>query len=331
MKTIKNRNYCFTSFKEKLTPDMGQCKYVIFGIEICPKTNKRHLQGYIELFNPCRIKKVQQLLGDNVAHIEIRRGTRDEARSYCMKDEKYEEFGKWNTVGQGRRQDLIDLVSKIENGASDYELLKENPEQVFSYEKFIKNTRNILKQQKFENYKKEFTENFKPNDIQSKIITQLEKQNERQITWVYDPIGNTGKTWLSKFLVGQGGIRFTNGKNTDISYAYNGEDICVFDFSRSLEDRINYDIIEQLKNGMVFSNKYESKCKMFKPPKILCLSNFYPNLEKLSKDRWDIVDLTAGGQPGNTNRLCYTEEKEFEFINSDNDEIEINDILNKYN
>lgn len=81
---------------------------------------------------------------------------------------------------------------------------------------------------------------------------------------------------------------FTNGKTSDIAYAYNNENIIVFDFSRSNEDRINYQVIEQLKNGLLFSGKYSSKNKVFDTPYIICFSNFHPDRDKLSEDRWNI-------------------------------------------
>ena len=109
--------------------------------------------------------------------------------------------------------------------------------------------------------------------------------------WVCDEDGGMGKTWFSKFLIAnEGAFRCTNARTKDVSYAYNKEKVVVFDFSRTLEDRVNYDIIEQLCNGLLFSSKYESHQKYFKRPKILVCANFRPDVTKLSKDRWDIWD-----------------------------------------
>lgn len=288
---MKNRNYCFTSFKETLEVKMDQIKYIVYGKEIAPSTGRSHLQGYVEFFNPKRIKAAQDAIGDNEAHIEKRRGTRDEARSYCMKDNNFTYHGLWEPTAQGKRSDLHELVDKIESGVTDYELLKDNPQQVFQFERFIKNARRIIAENKCEEYKKEFKTNFKCLPIQTDIINILKQQTERQILWIYDPVGNSGKTWLSKYLVSCGAIRYTNAKTRDIAFSYNGEDPVIFDFSRSLNDKLNYDIIEQLKNGLIFSSKYESKSKMFRPPKILILSNALPITSKLSEDRWCIYQI----------------------------------------
>jgi hypothetical protein len=54
--------------------------------------------------------------------------------------------------------------------------------------------------------------------------------------------------------------------------------------------------MEDFKNGMIFSTKYESKAKVFKKPHLIVFSNFMPNMEALSKDRWEIRQLS--NEPG---------------------------------
>lgn len=50
-------------------------------------------------------------------------------------------------------------------------------------------------------------------------------------------------------------------------------------------------IIEQIKNGIYFSGKYESQMKYDKPPHVVVFSNTMPDQSKLSADRWNIVFL----------------------------------------
>lgn len=82
-----------------------------------------------------------------------------------------------------------------------------------------------------------------------------------------------------------------NAPTKDIAYAYNYEPWVVFDFTRDKELIVNYSVIEHLKNGVIFSWKYESFTKRFPSPKIICLSNFTPEFDKLSKDRWLYYEL----------------------------------------
>lgn len=123
------------------------------------------------------------------------------------------------------------------------------------------------------------------------MYDRLLEQNDRKILWIVDEIGNSGKSWFGKWLVctHDNAIHVENAKTADIKFAYNFEDIVVFDYTRSVEERVNYEVIESLKNGIMFSGKYESisKCTT-KTTRIICMSNFMPELSKFSKDRWDI-------------------------------------------
>lgn len=112
--------------------------------------------------------------------------------------------------------------------------------------------------------------------------------DDRKVIWVHDSLGNSGKTFLASYLsVMHKGITFSNTQEKDVAYAYNSEPIVIFDFSRSTSlDNISFACIEQLKNGTLFSNKYESTVKIFKPPAVICLSNTLPARDKLSIDRW---------------------------------------------
>lgn len=304
------RNYCFTSFSESEPKFTEGMRYLIYQKEQCPHSGKLHWQGYVELHNKLTMNGVKTLFNDNTIHLEIRRGTREQARAYCMKPDSQctppVEHGDWKAGGRGSRTDLHKLVSDIENGSTDYELLKTQPETVERYRTFIKHARNIINEHKSKEYiQQQFPTHKELNKVQTKIMEHIATQNERQVTWVYDEEGGCGKTWLSKYLIANcDAIRFTNGKTKDISYAYNNNPIVVFDFARSCEDRINYQIIEDLKNGILFSTKYESKQKIFAPPKIVIMANFHPNKSALSKDRWDIINISAEGS-GNTDRAHY--------------------------
>lgn len=129
---------------------------------------------------------------------------------------------------------------------------------------------------------------------QKKIIDIIsEEPNDRTIHWVYDQEGNNGKTVLCKYMAQKHKAEiFNNACNKDIAYALSEEPkICLFDFSRSLEEYVNYGVLESVKNGLIFSGKYESRTKIFNPPHVIIFANFEPDLSKMSKDRWNIITL----------------------------------------
>jgi hypothetical protein len=88
-------------------------------------------------------------------------------------------------------------------------------------------------------------------------------------------------------------IRFENGKSTDIKHAFKGQKVCIFDLSRSQETHVNYEVIESIKNGVVFSPKYESRCAVYSIPHLIVFANFEPDKSKLSADRWDIRTISV--------------------------------------
>ena len=50
--------------------------------------------------------------------------------------------------------------------------------------------------------------------------------------------------------------------------------------------------MENLKDGRLFSEKYEPRIKRFKPPHKFVFANRWPDFSKLSLDRWVLMDLT---------------------------------------
>ena len=120
-------------------------------------------------------------------------------------------------------------------------------------------------------------------------LSLLENQNDRGVLWFVDYLGGSGKTWFAKYLSAiHNAFYCTGGKASDIAHAFKLEQMVVFDFTRSNKEFVNYSVIESFKNGMFFSPKYNSITKKFAPCKVICFSNWDPDKNKLSMDRWCI-------------------------------------------
>lgn len=138
---------------------------------------------------------------------------------------------------------------------------------------------------------------------QQRIIEITKKEpDDRHIYWFWETIGNTGKTALVRHLKisDPNIIALASGKGSDWACALASiEDpmdisTVIIDLPRTSEGYIPFNMIEQIKNGMVFSGKYESKTLLFNPPHVIIFANFMPSLEeqqKLSTDRWIITQL----------------------------------------
>lgn len=141
---MTSRSYCFTTFELDTLPKEeydGRIRYIVFQLELCPSSDRLHYQGYMELTEPMRMAGVKRAIGDNTMHLEKRRGTRDQARDYAMKDETREdgpwEFGDWKSGGQGKRCDLDNVVDLLQEGQSILEVADECPKEYIKYSKGI--------------------------------------------------------------------------------------------------------------------------------------------------------------------------------------------------
>lgn len=111
--------YCFTinnptSDDDKqladLAPTVG---YLVYGRET-GESDTFHYQGYVELTKPQRLSWLKKRLAR--AHLEPRKGTRAQARNYCLKDGDFREFGTFTPDRSGQRTDLTTVRDLIRLG-----------------------------------------------------------------------------------------------------------------------------------------------------------------------------------------------------------------------
>lgn len=137
--------------------------------------------------------------------------------------------------------------------------------------------------------------------LEGKILHEWQQQvvditntepDDRTIHWFWEETGNKGKSALAKHLVLTKDALVVSGKKNDIYHALGPNcKILILDIPRTVEDRVPYEAIECIKNGLIFSGKYESKMKAFNPPHVICFANFPPDKRQLSEDRWHIVNI----------------------------------------
>jgi hypothetical protein len=291
------RGFCFTlnNYTDEdleILKNVSEVEYAIFGKEIAPTTLTKHIQGFIYFKLQKTISAVIKWFhGKGLKpHVEVCKGNIEQNITYCSKEGDFMEIGK--RPKQGQRNDLIELFDDVKEGKSDVEIMEKYGEIYLKYFKAIDRVRMNYRKEKSLEYMQEKYSDAKLKEWQEEALKRIENQNDRQITWIVDFKGNTGKTFLAKHLLATKDTFYVqNGKCSDVAHAYNYEEFVVFDFTRSNEDRINYSVIESFKNGLIFSPKYDSTTKIFKECKVLCLSNFMPEMHKLSSDRWDIMEL----------------------------------------
>ena len=125
---------------------------------------------------------------------------------------------------------------------------------------------------------------------------------ERKIIWVAGKSCGEGKTWLQNYIKYKyGDRRVVKGislqtKSGHITHALTKHplataDIFLFNIAKCVDTftEINYDMLEGIKDGELFSSKYDSQRIKVKTPNIVMVfSNDEPNTSKLAKDRWKL-------------------------------------------
>lgn len=119
--------------------------------------------------------------------------------------------------------------------------------------------------------------------------------DDRSIYWIWDPIGNCGKTAFCKFLIYHRDAFVFRGKSSDMASRIvqleTDVKIAVMNVSRTQESFVSYQGIEEIKDGLVCSGKYEGGQKIFDPPHVFIFANFEPDRNALSMDRWKIMRI----------------------------------------
>lgn len=288
MPSIQYRAVCFTINNPVGTLEFPD--FVRYGIYQKEKVSCEHFQGYIELKEKKTLAALKKWLP--TAHFEARRGTREQARDYCMKEESRLEgpweHGVWDT-NQGARSDIHNVKDAIYAGASKRAIFDEYPEIAAKYPRFVDQCINFAQQDKVE-----LVTTIDPRPWQLDLLSILKTNPDpRQVLWYYDSTGGKGKTHLARYLVdSQGAFYCRGGKAADIAYAYKYEPIVIFDYTRDHEDFVNYSMLEMFKDGMVSSSKYESSLKRCNCPHVIVFSNFEPDRTKMSSDRWNVTNLS---------------------------------------
>jgi len=135
------------------------------------------------------------------------------------------------------------------------------------------------------------------HDWQTEILELIKSDvDDRKIYWYYDPIGGTGKTTFASYLSDEFDAQCLAGKHQDMAHAWQEKKIAVFDLSRTLDSQyFSYGAIEDIKNGRIFSGKYDSCSKTFPKPHVLVFSNQLPLKGKWSEDRYVVKQIFSNG------------------------------------
>lgn len=153
----QSKNWCFTDYEllnwNNIFNSCEDIRYICFGEEICPKTNKDHIQGWIQLNKKKTIGGVKKLLNTNKLHLEACRGSEFDNDKYCSKDGKFIKLGKF--IRQGQRLDLEDIVERMKNGEKLIDIAEEDPMTYCKYRNGLKDIEANIIKKKLANFNKD--------------------------------------------------------------------------------------------------------------------------------------------------------------------------------
>lgn len=228
--------------------------------EIGDEKSTPHIQGYV-LF-PAKVRPAGFRGIPKVIHWEKMKGTIDENEEYCTKN--------------------------LQKGKTVHSHLQ-NYQQVD-----LKLYGNIKPKRKMK---------FPPMDLwwEKDILKTIEEEpDDRTIWWYWSENGNLGKTTFCKYLTFHHDAIPLSGKGADVR---NGvctylkdkgkvPELCVFPIPRSFDSSyLSYEAIENIKDMYFYSGKYEGGVVCGPCPHLFVFANFEPDQERMSSDRWKIINI----------------------------------------
>lgn len=295
------RNWVFTinNYEDELEPFnwLPEDSFCIWQAEV-GESGTPHLQGYIELGSVQRLSYLKKL--HSTAHWEKRKGSQEQAIAYSSKEDT-RVSGPWiygDKKVQGQRSDLESIRYMMLNDCHLDDIKDANFSCYIRHKRAIDHEYKVIQYEKAKMRRLAMYDSVQWRPWQQDVIELIQTDPDpRRVHWFYEESGNTGKSYLSRYLISKySGFLCTGGKVVDIQYAYEGQRIVILDLSRTKAEHIDhlYEMIELWKDGSFLSTKYESQTKHFGTPHVLVFSNFRPSTEKLSEDRWDIRYIRNG-------------------------------------
>ena len=265
-------------------------RYAVGQLEI-GATGYRHYQIYLETYKTSRAARVLKLFGSEAAasiNIEKRKGSRSDARYYCMKDHegKYDDSYFWDSKGRPEGTDYIEygyFKPDTNSRKKAIEQLNLAIEEAETWGALLNNDEVSGTLKGSMRYARErfLAKPVKPMEgvelrtwqvtLENEILSE---PNDRKVVWYTDFEGGQGKTFMARYLVANHGAIVLGGEAKDMFYGYNNENIVIFDlsFGDTYEgkvpwNRFDYSAMEKIKDGILFNSKYESGMK-FRPEQI---------------------------------------------------------------
>lgn len=247
--------------------------YIACQAEICPTTERKHLQGFIQFKSGINFTSATELFKVNGRqhHIAVCKGDDNHNEEYCtsemwegkvkrmpladctdlgplwVKGQPYR-YGERRSIagivdkGQGSRADLQDVYDAIQEGKSWAELLEDHFVALSKCHVVAKQLYDHVLTKKTNDIYKRQMESAVLRPWQHKVSTHIltSQPDPRAVYYIWDEVGNMGKTFLASYLDSmKSALVLQAGKKADIAYIIKGKyttmTTVIFDLTRSSE------------------------------------------------------------------------------------------------
>lgn len=292
------KSWCFTLNNytpedvDRLSASIPSVDYLIFGREV-GENGTPHLQGLVVFKRRLRLTQVIAAIGQ--AHCTITRQL-ENAIEYCKKEGDFVEVGSLPQRSSSsanktkENSELEAFKNSVKEGVTDMKTLREiHSEITAQFPRFVSD---YIQDHRPPPAVRPFPLRPWQETLYARLILE---PDDREIIFIVDTTGNQGKSWFARYFkqLHDTAQIVIPGKKADMAFVID-EDMKTFFFDcpRSKQgDFIQYDFLEELKNGLISSPKYESKLKWLKKPHVVVMMNEYPDRSKLSEDRYSITVL----------------------------------------
>lgn len=144
---------------------------------------------------------------------------------------------------------------------------------------------------------------------QSRLTTILKDEPDpRTVWWLWEPKGRAGKTLFQKWwCCNNQNTLVLSGKASDMKHGVitwindtgRAPRVILCNIPRSTEEQyVSFTGLEEVKDMLFYSGKYEGGMVNQKPPHLVIFANWEPDTKKMSGDRWRVVRLPDGAGAG---------------------------------
>lgn len=312
---------------EQITPK-ARITYVAGGLEVCPETEQVHAHIYFQCGYNVTLGRIREWIkqyedadsghiysfgsgGDDESPSFFCKGSSDDCVKYVLKTEtalaEFDKFEVGNVLhikgssrpGRGTRTDLLALKESIDDGKENMgDLMNSHFETVAKYKQFTESYIFHVKQSRIYTQQLTLYSGATLRPWQQTLYDRLKGPvDPRKVHWYWEMTGNVGKSFMAAYATFvAGAITVPIGKLHDMCYVLSKDTypIYIIDIPRTYADKLDhvFTLVEMIKSGKMCSYKYESKIMLLEPAHVVIFSNFPPNLDSWSPDRYDINNIS---------------------------------------